>query len=151
MISQQTAIRTSTSALRVRPIAETTVAVDITASRSTSLRSPLRAAADQTRTLTTRVFDALGSWAHPSPFERLHHFCVATRSNSIRVCHQALEAAWKSYVTAHTFTLDNGMTVWVDEYQTMFFDATPCDEAPTLTQGSASEYDHWLEAQVFGC
>jgi hypothetical protein len=149
MISEQT-VHAPTSALRVHPFAETAVAVN-TGIRSTGLPGPLRTAADQAKNLTTAVFGALGLWATPALFERLHHVCLALSSDSTRVCRQALEAAWSAYVNAHTFTLDNGRSVWIDEYQTVFIDITPGDDTPTLTQGSMSEYDHWLEAQVWAC
>jgi hypothetical protein len=150
MISEQTAMHTPTSASPVRPFAELAVAVEVTGIRPTGWPRRLRVAAEQARTLTNTVLSALASWRNPSFFEPEHRFLITIGSGSIRVCQQALEAGWNSYIKAHTFTLDNGTTVWIDDYQTIFLDTDPCDDTETRGQGSMSEYDQWLQAQVWG-
>ncbi len=115
MISEQTAIHVPTSALRVRALADMAMAIEVTHEASTSV------------------------------FDRVRCCCMAISNTSIRACQRALAAAWTRYVDAHTWTLANGITVWIDEYQTFVID-TP----GTLDRGSISVYDQWLEAQVLG-
>jgi hypothetical protein len=141
MISEQTAIHTPTSALQFRPFTGTAVAVDDTDIPPTGSRGQPQVVAQQAPTLTIRVLGALASWANP---------CVAIGNGSIRACQRALVSAWNAYVSAHTFTLDNGTTVWIDESQTFFLDGAPCDRTSTSGQGSINDYDQWLQAQVWG-
>jgi hypothetical protein len=145
MISEQNAIHVPTSALRVRALADMAVAIEVTRIRPTGWQRRRQVVAEQARTVMTTVLRVLASWSNPSVFERVRRFCMAISNTSIRVCQRALAAAWTRYVDAHTWTLDNGLTVWIDEYQTFVID-TP----GTLDRGSMSEYDQWLEAQVLG-
>jgi hypothetical protein len=75
-------------------------------------------------------------------------FAEQARSLTTRML-GALSSVWSSYITAHTFTLDNGTTVWIDEYQTFVIDPGQND---TRTTGlaSMSDYDQWLQAQAWG-
>jgi hypothetical protein len=150
MISEQTAIHTPTRALRVRPFADMALAVEVTGNRPTGWRRRLQVVAQQARTLLITVLGVLAAWGNPSFFERERCFCIAIGSGSVRACQQALEAVWRSYINAHTFTLDNGRAVWIDEYQTFFLDTDPCDDTETPGRDSMSGYDQWLQAQVWG-
>ena len=145
MISEQTVIHAPTSALRVRAFPDMAMAIEATGIRPTAWQRRLQVVTEQARTVMTTVLGVLVSWSNPSVFERVRRFCMAISNTSIRVCQRALAAAWTRYVDAHTWTLDNGITVWIDEYQTFVIDAPG-----TLDRGSMGEYDQWLEAQVLG-
>lgn len=145
MISEQTAIHVPTSALRVRLLADMDVAIEVTRIQPTGWQRPRHIVAKEARTVMSIVLGVLASCSNPSVFERVCRVCMAMSTTSIRVCRRALAAAWTRYVDAHTWTLDNGITLWIDEYQTFVID-TP----GTLDRGSMSVYNQWLEAQVLG-
>ncbi len=145
MISEQTVIHAPTAALRVRAIPDMAVPIEATGIRPRGWRRRLQVVTEQARTVMTTVLGVLASWNNSSVFERVCRVCTAITNTSIRVCRRALAATWARYVDAHTWTLDNGITLWIDEYQTFVIE-TP----GTLDRSSMSVYDQWLEAQVSG-
>ena len=145
MISEQTVIHAPTAALRVRAFPDMAVPIEATGIRPRGWRRRLQVVTEQARTVITTVLGVLAASNNPSVFERVCRVCMAMSTTSIRVCRRALAAAWTRYVDAHTWTLDNGITLWIDEYQTFVID-TP----GTLDRGSMSVYNQWLEAQVLG-
>ncbi len=145
MISEQSIFHASTSALRVPPLAALAAAIEVTGIRPSGWRRRLQVVAEQARTVTLAVLGAIASWRKPAPLERALRFCIAIGNSSARVCQRALVAAWIRYVDAHVLTLHDGITVWIDDYQTFVIYAPG-----TLDRGSMGVYDQWLEAQVSG-
>jgi hypothetical protein len=141
MIFEQTAIHNPTSLLGVRQLS----AIEVTNARPTGWRQRVSVTAEQASSRMSAVLGALVSWIGPSCLERAHRFCIATGKGSLRVGQRVVTATWSAYVNAHTVTLHNGRTVWIDEYQTFFLDADPCDDTSTTC-----DYDQWLQAQVWG-
>ena len=54
-------------------------------------------------------------------------FCLVIGRVSLRLVVRAAKATWNGYVQAHTVTLANGVTVWVDVYGTVVLEASECD------------------------
>lgn len=80
----------------------------------------------------TSAWELWSNAGRPIPSARvcvvcIGRFCIAVSRGSIRVFYRACQSAWNAYVNAHTVTLDNGVTVWVDVYGSVVIDGPQDD------------------------
>jgi hypothetical protein len=79
MISEQTATRTPTSALRAHPFTQTSDLVEPTTTPSTGWRDRLQVLAAQVRTVASALLGAVALGVSPSYFELERHGPIQTR------------------------------------------------------------------------